>query len=305
MTAALGDTLLRARSAPFWRARLAQAGLGREIAPGALARLAVTRRAELLADQLAALPLGTRRPAGAPAAVRIGISGSGEQLLVLGFTAADLARERAAGTALLRALGVEPGMRVANTLPGALATPGSLLLGDVVEELGGLDVPLGEVGAAAAARAAWELVDRVRPEVLVLAPGTGAAFLAAAPVAERRWCSGLVWLTTGTPEPVRPLPPGAGLSGWQRTWVAVPEATSFAGRTCDRGRLHPATDLVVEVVHSDTGAALGPDQPGELVLTPLGLDTPCLRYATGLQARIAPEPCACGSPGTALEMPPC
>src|SRR5438046_693156 len=105
----------------------------------------LTRRADLVRDQLAHPPHGTRRPPGAAPPVRLGVSGSGVELLVLAWSAADLARERAAGTRLLTRLGVAPGMRVANTLPGALATPGSLLLGDVVEELGALDVPLGPV----------------------------------------------------------------------------------------------------------------------------------------------------------------
>src|SRR5690242_15431786 len=93
----------------------------------------VVRHDDLVRDQLAHPPLGSRRPAGAPPVVRAGIAASGERLLVLAWSAAELARERAAGVRLFRRLGVEAGMRVANTLPGALATPGSLLLGDVVE----------------------------------------------------------------------------------------------------------------------------------------------------------------------------
>src|SRR5437764_10082665 len=136
------------------------------------------RRADLLRDQRAHPPLGTHR---SRAAVRAGVAGTGETLLVLAWSAAELARERAAGVRLLRRLGVAPGMRVANTLPGALATPGSLLLGDVVEELGALDVPLGQVDGAAAARQVWELVDRVTPDVTVLDDASAAPFLAAAP----------------------------------------------------------------------------------------------------------------------------
>jgi hypothetical protein len=141
----------------------------------ALARFPLTRRAELVEDQLAHPPLGSRRPPTAPAPVRAGASGTGASLLVLAWSAAELARERRAGTRLLGRLGVRPGMRVANTLPGALVTPGSLLLGDVIEELGALDVPLGAVNSAAAAKQAWELVDRVEPEVIILDPGSSAA----------------------------------------------------------------------------------------------------------------------------------
>src|SRR5207253_4511909 len=108
----------------------------------------------------------------------------------------------AAGVRLLRRLGVAPGMRVANTLPGALATPGSLLLGDVVEELGALDVPLGDGPPAAA----WELVDRVQPDVIVVGEDARAFFAAA--TAARPWWRGLVHLRTAQ-APVRaPAPPG-------------------------------------------------------------------------------------------------
>src|SRR5438093_2433979 len=158
--------------------------------------MSLLTRDELVRDQLAHLPLGTRRPAGAPRPVRVGTSGSGDRLLVLAWSARELARERAAGVRLLGRLGIAPGMRVANALPGALATPGALLLGDVIEEIGALDVPLGTADGEASARQAWELVDRVRPDVIVLA---GAApFFAAAPREARPWWRGVVWLRTDT-----------------------------------------------------------------------------------------------------------
>src|SRR5262249_14384744 len=84
---------------------------------------------------------------------------------------------------VLGRLGIGPGTRVANTLAGALATPGALLLGDVHEALGALDVPLGTVETDAAARAAWGLIDRGEGEGLVLEPSTAAPFLGAAPAA--------------------------------------------------------------------------------------------------------------------------
>src|SRR5438445_11370961 len=110
----------------------------------------LTHRTDLVCDQRTHPPHGTRPPGAAPP-VRLGVSGRGAELLVLAWSAADLARERAAGTRVLARLGVAPGMRVANTLSGALATPGSLLLGDVAEELGALRVPRRAVAAAGAA----------------------------------------------------------------------------------------------------------------------------------------------------------
>ncbi len=246
--------------------------------------MVVVTRADLLRDQLAHGPLGTLRPAGG-APVRVGITGTGETLLVLGWSADDLARERVAGARCLRALGVGPGSRIANVLPGALATPGALLLGDVVEEVGALDVPLGTIETAAAAGPAWELVDRVEPDVVVLDAASGERFLAAAPARARPWWRGIVWLRGAAP--FTPPAAPAGFAGWQRTWLAVPEATSFVAVSCERGALH-----VDEGVHPSL-------VDGHLVLAPRGL-VPPLRYATGIAATLGG--CACGGPGPVLEV---
>jgi len=250
----------------------------------------LTRRADLVRDQLAHPPHGTRRPPGAAPPVRLGVSGSGAELLVLAWSAADLARERAAGTRVLARLGVAPGMRVANTLAGALATPGSLLLGDVVEELGALDVPLGTVEDAAAARQAWELVERVTPDVIVLDDASTATFLAAAPPAPRPWWRGIVWLRVGARVGCPAIPPTVAFGGWLREWLAVPEATSFVAATCAAGRFHVDEGVMAEVVD------------GMLVLTPRGFEAPLERYATELPARLIPAPCRCGASGTTLEV---
>jgi len=250
----------------------------------------LTHRADLVRDQRAHPPHGTRRPPGAAPPVRLGVSGSGAELLVLAWSAADLARERAAGTRLFARLGVAPGMRVANTLPGALATPGSLLLGDVVEELGALDVPLGPLEDAASARQAWDLVERVTPDVIVLDDASAATFLAAAPPAERPWWRGIVWLRVGARVARRAVPPAAGFGGWQREWLAVPEATSFVAGTCAAGRFHVDEGVVAEVVDET------------LVLTRRGFEVPLERYATELPARLISGPCGCAAGGTTLEI---
>ncbi|HYR97061.1 MAG TPA: hypothetical protein VEM57_10010 [Candidatus Binatus sp.] len=240
-----------------------------------------------------------RRPSGAAPAVRLGVTGTGSTLVVLSWSAAELARERAAGVRLLGGLGVRAGMRVANTLPGALATPGSLLLGDVIEELGALDVPLGAVDGEAA-RAAWELFDRVQPDVVVLGD---AAFLAAAPPASRPWWRGIVRLRSGTAAVETSVPAAAGFTGWQRTWLAVPEATSFVAGTCAASRFHVDERVLAEVLDPRTGEVLATGREGTLALTPLDLDTPPARYVSALAARIAPAPCPCVRSGVTLEVP--
>jgi len=255
----------------------------------------VLTRGELVRDQLTQPPFGTRRPRDATP-VRVGVTGTGDDLLVLAWSAAGLARERAAGTRVLRRLGVEPGMRVANVLPGALATPGSLLLGDVIEELGALDVPLGIVDGESAARQAWDLVDRVEPHVLVLDHASGPALLAAIPAGARPWWRGIVWLGIGSAAPAP-----AAFDGWQRNWLAVPEATSFLGASCTASRVHVDEAVAVEVAAPD-GTPIPRGDAGMLLVTVRDPDLPLARYASGLRARIAPTPCPCGLPGVTVEL---
>ncbi len=251
---------------------------------------APVRRADLLRDQLAHPPHGTRRPAGAPPPVRAGKTGTGDELLVLTWTPADLAREVAAGARLFRRLGIAPGMRVANALPGALVTPGALLLGDVMEEIGALDVPLGALDGAAPAKAAWELVDRVTPAVLVLDDASAGPLFGAMPPGERPWWRGVVWLWTSERPPAARPPVPAGFGGWQRTWLAVPEAASFVAWECERGALHVDDGVVAEVAD------------GELLLGVRDGDTRVECYASAVPAAGLDAGCACGAPGPVLRL---
>lgn len=242
--------------------------------------MAVSRRVDLVADQLAHPPWGSTGFTPDDPPVRVGVSGSGPDLLLLGWTADALAREVAAGARLFARCGIAPGMRVANTLPGALATPGALLVGDVIEAIGALDVPLGVIEAEAAANPAWELFDRVEATVLIAEPAAATTFFAAAPRAERPWWQGIVWLSRGTA--AAPVPPPPGFAGWQRTWLAVAEVTSFVAASCAAGSFHLANGLDVDV------------DGGELVLGPHP-------YGSGLRARRV-EPCTCGAPGLAVAL---
>lgn len=277
---------------PFYQSRLRDVGIDDVSTADAqiLARLPPTTRAALISDQLAHLPHGSRRFADAGHAVRAGVTASGDELLVLTWSADDLARERAAGARVLGRLGIMAGMRVANTLPGALVTPGSLLLGDVIEEIGGLDVPLGAIESDAAAKQAWELIDRVQPEVLVLEQSTAARFIAAAPVAARAWWRGVIWLNRGESVAARtPFPSAVGFDGWQRNWLALAEVTSFVGSSCSAERFHTDDGVIVEAVND------------ELCVTLLSGDTPIIRYASGWRGSVSGS-CACGAAGPTVEL---
>jgi phenylacetate-coenzyme A ligase PaaK-like adenylate-forming protein len=309
--ASLLDRIVRAPS-PFYRAVVSAAGgSSRSRSADVLAQLPPTTRAELLHDQLAALPFGTRRFADAAWPVRLGATGTGSELLLLAWTAGELARERAAGVRVLERAGVQRGMRVANTLPGALTTPGALLLGDVVEELGALDVPLGVITGGEQARQAWGLIDRVEPAVLVLEAAAALPLFEEAPERWRPWCAGIVWLDRGTrPAPVPPpVPAKVGFTGWQRSWLAIPEATSFVAASCaaeiaarEGVRFHVDDAVIAEVVEPSSGVPVSTGQRGALVLTPLGVDAPLLRYAAGLPVQKSDAPCPCGAGGVSFEL---
>lgn len=236
------------------------------------------RRTDLLAEQRAHPPFGHRRFAAADPPVRVGVTGTGDDLVLLAWSATDLAREVEAGIRVLGRLGVRPGLRVGNTLPGALATPGALLLGDVSEAIGALDVPLGTVETEAAARAAWELVDRVHCQVLVLVPETAGTFFRAAPDVPRPWLDGIVWLRRSGASAAAAAAAPAGFGRWQRTWLAVPEAASFAAGSCERGLLHADSGVGAEIVD------------GQLVLVPRAAGA----FATGMAACAAHCPCGAG-----------
>ena len=252
--------------------------------------LPLTRRAELVQDQLAHLPLGTRRHAGARPPIRLGKTGMGADLLVLAWSAADLAREVAAGARLLGRLGVAAGMRIANNLPGALATPGALLVGDVIEHIGALDVPLGVTDGGTAAEQAWGLLDLVEPAIVILDPASSARLFAAAPERPRPWWRGIVWLRCGGNAGARPQPP-RGVEAWEREWLAVPEVASFVAHSCEAGRFHVDEAVAAEVID------------GFLVLTGCGADTPGLRYVSDVPARAVSVCCPCGSGGVIVEPP--
>jgi len=67
-----------------------------------------------------------------------------------------------------------------------------------------------------------------------------------------------------------------------------------------RNGFHLAEGVIVEVVDPETGRALGPGQPGEVVVTLLEPTYPLLRFGTGDLGALTDVPCRCGQPGERL-----
>src|SRR5262249_58714272 len=121
------------------------------------------------------------------------------------------------------------------------------------------EAPLGASEDRGAAWGGGGLAAGVQREVCVRGDDADAS-LAGAPPAERPWWRGIVWLRAGGGAS-RAAP--AGFRGWQRTWLAVPEATSFVAGTCRAERFH-ADDRVLAEVVDGRGVAGGPGGRGRL-----------------------------------------
>ncbi len=219
------------------------------------------RRELLVRLQQSLSPQAWRRPQ-CPL-VRAGATGRGQSLLVVAWTAQMLAVERAAGVRFLRKAGIQPGYRVANTLPGALVTPGSLLLGDVVEALGGLDVPLGAITGMESALASWELLRLVEPHALVLEVTTAPTFFAAAPTQREWFFNVLVWLHREVPDAWPVLPEHVRAKDTMH-WLTVPEVQCFFAYSCGDGHFHLDELLSPRVIDPGT---LSPAPRGFLEVT--------------------------------------
>lgn len=222
--------------------------------------------------------------------VRAGTVGSGDDLLVLAWSAGMLEEERAAGVAMLAKFGVRAGMRIANTLPGALSTPGSLLFGDVVEELGGLDIPLGPIRSLSEAQNAWSTLMNLRAEVLVTDCRSGELLLeGVVGLRENPAIVGWIWLVERPwlegptfPEPLQQV--------WRRYWLPFPEAQCFFAWSCAWGTFHLHSPERVGPVASSMGpfkqlvvrARWRNEEPDVVLPWP---------------AQCPPEPCACGQGG--------
>ncbi len=173
-----------------------------------------------------------------PPLVRCGVIGQGAGLVVAAWTAASLTEEKNAGVQMFRSFGVAATMRVVQTLPGALTTPGSLLVGDVLEELGALDAPFGPVRNEKDLQGFWDAVASLGAEVFVTDENSGRRLLTAATPAGatgnlKKW----IWVSGSPRFRPPPLPRWASMVECH-VWFTAPEAESFFAFLCPQGRVH-------------------------------------------------------------------
>jgi len=150
----------------------------------------------------------------------------------------------------------------------------------------------------------WELIRRLKPTGIV---GVPSFLVELARWGEANGCdpreAGIRRIVT-IGEPVRTQnhslgPVGQALADFwgasvHASYASTELQTCFCecGATCG-GHVHPELALV-EIVDED-GRVLPPGEPGEVVVTPLGVEgLPLLRFRTGDVSRLFVEPCPCG-----------
>ncbi len=265
---------LRRFPSPVLRRQVAEAGLDAErFDLKDLPRIAPLGPREIALDRLDD-PVGYLRLADAAAPVRLGTCVRDGATIVLTWAGAELARVAETGARALARAGVKPGMKVANTLEGGFATPGSLVLGDAVERLGALDVPVGPVREEKGAAAIRDLLDRIAADFLVVDADTSKTLVPEILRRPPRGWKATLWLGDE--------PPAAGLPGSVRRWIAVPEVSVFLATECARGASHLDPAVRAEICD------------GRLVLTALGGDSPLLRYDCRLRLASLGDSCDCG-----------
>jgi len=286
----------QAANSPFYRRLLAEM----EIEPAEstladLARLPFTTRHDLERDPSSFLAAPPERQ------VDLALtSGSTGDPILVPYTANDL--DRLAFNEMLNFWGA--GIRAADRLLLCVTLDRCFVAG-LAYYLGLVKLGCGAIrsGPGQPARQ-WELLNRLHPTGLVGVP----SFLLKTALWGReqgfdpRACGIRYLVTIG--EPVRKCdgtltPLGRELEeSWSakvfNNYGATEMETAFS--ECSSGcggHVHP--ELMLAEIVDDAGRVLPPGEPGEVVVTPLGVEgLPLLRFRTGDIARLHVEPCSCG-----------
>ena len=292
----LDDLLARlAEHSPFYRERLAAAGVGQGDRPGL--------------DRLADLPFTTKQdlwdnyPWGLLAVPREqvlrvhGSSGTGGRPTLVAYSRADLGIWAQVCARALGCAGAVPGTLVHNGYGYGLFT-GGLGMHAGAELMGCTLVPM----SGGQTQRQVTLIRDLRPEVLCCTPSyaarlgeaLGEAGVARNEISLRAGIFGAEPWSEAMRAQLQDLLPLKALDIYGLSEVIGP------GVACEcveaQAGLHVNEDhFLVEVVDPDSGRPLGPGERGELVFTTLTKEAmPLLRYRTGDIAALDPSPCACG-----------
>jgi phenylacetate-CoA ligase len=294
-------------SNPFWRTRLAAAGLRdpRDLATwddfAALPRLA---KPELVADQAAHPPFGSNLTYPLERYIRVfQTSGTTGQPLRWLETEASWAWWAACWAFVFRAAGLGPGDRI--FFPFSFGLFVGFWAGlEGARTLGALAIPGG--GQDSATRLHW--IRELGATALVCTPSYGLH------LAEAALGQGVDPRTLGVRTTVHAGEPGAGIPAVRQRLETLWGARAYdhAGMTevgaygfaCPaQSGLHVnELEFVVEVLDPETGRPVTPGEVGELTLTGLGRwGAPVLRYRSGDRVRLARAACPCGRTFAMLE----
>jgi phenylacetate-CoA ligase len=86
-----------------------------------------------------------------------------------------------------------------------------------------------------------------------------------------------------------------------RQHYAIAEMGCLGYECPEKNGLHVPDDIIVEVVHPETGLPVEPGQVGEVVATAFNPVFPLIRLATGDLSAMISEPCPCGRTSTRLK----
>lgn len=289
--------LALAQQAPYYRELFAAAGFS----PGELATLAdlqalpLTARADIDRQPAAFLPASDVPP------VDLALtSGTTGRPVTIPYTAHDLERLAYNEMMAFYSAGVRPGHRALLFVILDRCFIAGLAYYSGLVRLGATAIR----GGPGKPQQHWELIDNLRPMVLVGVP----SFL----LKLARWgkkngisparCGVTSLVTIGEPvrRPDMTLTPLGELlqEAWRArlhaSYGATEMATAFGECSAGcGGHVHPEL-MVVEII-GEHGQPVAPGSPGEVVVTPLGVEGfPLVRFRTGDVARLHYEPCACG-----------
>ena len=291
---------------PFWRRKLAGAGVRPEHVLGAddLRHIPFTTKEELRVSQEAEPPLGDFACADPVDVVRVHLtSGTTGKPLVLGYTAEDLRTSARIGARAFWTAGARPDDMVLHCLNYSFYT-GGLVDHDSLEETGATMVPVG-LGQTKRLLEVW---DDLRPTAL-FSTLTYPLYLAESAQEE-----GVDPRRLGLRKLIVAGEPGGQLAGTRKRledlWGASMRDTyglsdvwgTFAAECEEHAGLHFSGQdgVLVELIDPDSGESLGiePGASGELVFTHLAREaSPVLRFRSRDLAEVLGVECPCGRTG--------